>query len=85
MVAQLGALADWGKARGELFADLRDIKQPTLVVNGNDDIMVPTINSYHLAQAIPDAQLIVYPDAGHGSQYQYPERFLVHAREFLER
>jgi len=85
MSAQLAALADWGHARGELFADLKALKQPTLVVNGNDDIMVPTINSYHLAQAIPDAQLIVYPDAGHGSQYQYPERFLVHAREFLER
>jgi pimeloyl-ACP methyl ester carboxylesterase len=46
------------------FADLQRIKQPTLVVNGSHDIMVPTINSYILSQRIPDAQLILYPDSG---------------------
>jgi len=84
MTAQLGALTDWARAKVESFADIRQIRQPTLVINGNDDIMVPTINSYHMAQAIPNAQLIIYPDAGHGSQYQYPGRFLVHVREFLD-
>lgn len=84
MMAQLTALTDWGRPNVESFADIKQIRQPTLVINGNDDIMVPTINAYHLAQAIPNAQLIVYPDAGHGSQYQYPDRFLVHAREFLD-
>jgi pimeloyl-ACP methyl ester carboxylesterase len=85
MAAQLHALSDWGFAKGELLADLRKITQPTLVTNGNDDIMVPTINSYHMAQAIPNAELVVYPDSGHGSQFQYPERFLAHARAFLDR
>jgi len=84
MAAQLHALSDWGVAKGELYADLRKLTQPTLVVNGNDDIMVPTINSYHMAQAIPNAELVVYPDSGHGSQFQYPERFLAHARAFLD-
>jgi pimeloyl-ACP methyl ester carboxylesterase len=46
--------------------------------------MVPTLNSYHMAQAIPKAQLIIYPDSGHGSQYQYPELFLSHAKTFLD-
>jgi pimeloyl-ACP methyl ester carboxylesterase len=85
MTAQLSALADWGQAKGELSAGITAIRQPTLVVNGNHDIMVPTVNSYHMAQAIPNAQLIVYPDSGHGSQYQYPDRFLIHAKEFLDR
>jgi pimeloyl-ACP methyl ester carboxylesterase len=40
------------------------IKQPTLVVNGSNDIMVPTINSWTMSQHIPNAQLIVYPDSG---------------------
>jgi len=84
MAAQLHALSDWGVPKGELYADLRKLTQPTLVVNGNDDIMVPTINSYHMAQAIPNAELIVYPDSGHGSQFQYPERFLAHAQAFLD-
>ncbi len=66
------------------FAPLRAIQQPTLVLNGVDDIMIHTINSWHLSQNIPNAQLIIYPDAGHGAQFQYPERFLKHAIQFLD-
>ena len=66
------------------FAHLRQITQPTLVLNGVNDIMIATVNSWHLVQNIPNAQLIVYPDAGHGAQFQYPERFLKHAAQFLE-
>lgn len=50
MTAQLVALDAWGQAKGERFAELRNITQPTLVVNGNNDVMIPTINSYTLAQ-----------------------------------
>lgn len=66
------------------FAHLRGITQPTLVVNGVNDIMIATINSWHMVQNIPNAQLIVYPDAGHAAQFQYPERFLKHAVQFLD-
>lgn len=66
------------------FAHLRQITQPTLVVNGVNDVMISTINSWHMVQNMPNAQLIVYPDAGHGAQFQYPERFLKHAIQFLD-
>lgn len=66
------------------YAFLNAITQPTLVLNGVHDIMIPTINSWHLSQNIPNAQLLIYPDAGHGAQFQYPERFLQHAIQFLE-
>lgn len=66
------------------FAHLTAITQPTLVVNGVNDVMIATINSWHMVQNIPNAQLIVYPDAGHGAQFQYPERFLKHAIGFLD-
>ncbi len=66
------------------FAHLKEITQPTLVVNGVNDVMIATINSWHMVQNIPNAQLIVYPDAGHGAQFQYPERFLKHAVQFLD-
>ena len=65
------------------YAYLNAITQPTLVLNGDNDVMIPTINSWHLAQNIPNAQLLIYPDAGHGAQFQYPERFLKHAIQFL--
>ena len=84
MKAQLAALMEWRKPRGERYADLKTIQQPTLVVNGNDDIMVPTINSFTLAQHIPNAQLIVYPDSGHAAQFQYPRLFVTHTELFLD-
>ncbi|MGR4897384.1 alpha/beta fold hydrolase [Stenotrophomonas sp. LARHCG68] len=66
------------------YAFLSAITQPTLILNGVHDVMIPTINAWHLSQNIPNAQLLIYPDAGHGAQFQYPERFLKHAIQFLE-
>jgi len=84
MNAQLAALMEWRQPRGERYADLKAIQQPTLVVNGNDDIMVPTINSFTLSQHIPNAQLIIYPDSGHGAHFQYPQLFVAHTELFLD-
>ncbi|MFF9774143.1 alpha/beta fold hydrolase [Streptomyces sp. NPDC013978] len=84
--AQLEAVAAYAEPLpGENpYAYLNAITQPTLVLNGENDVMIASINSWHLAQNIPDAQLLIYPDAGHGAQFQYPERFLKHALQFLD-
>jgi pimeloyl-ACP methyl ester carboxylesterase len=84
MAAQIASATEWRQVRGERFAELMPITQPTLVVNGNNDVMIPTINSFTLSQHIPNAQLIIYPDSGHASQFQYPDLFLFHARMFLD-
>jgi pimeloyl-ACP methyl ester carboxylesterase len=63
---------------------LQDIRLPTLVVQGSNDVIIPTMNSYVLQQKLPNAQLILYPDANHGSFYQYPELFVKHATIFLD-
>ncbi|MCA7891742.1 alpha/beta fold hydrolase [Burkholderia cepacia] len=65
------------------FAYLRGIQQPTFILNGVHDVMIPTVNSFYMARNIPNAQLFIYPDAGHGAQFQYPKRFLHHAVHFL--
>jgi pimeloyl-ACP methyl ester carboxylesterase len=62
---------------------LKEIRQPTLVVQGSNDMIIPTMNSYVLQQKLPNAQLILYPDSNHGSFYQYPELFVQHATTFL--
>ncbi|MET7937133.1 alpha/beta hydrolase [Streptomyces sp. NPDC005322] len=82
--AQARALEDWREVRGERYAELKRISQPTLVVSGRRDIMVPTVNSFILAQNIPRAQLIIYPNSGHGSHVQYPRLFVDHVARFLD-
>src|SRR5262249_14922492 len=84
MVAQRKAITEWRQVRGERFSELKGISQPTVVVNGNHDVMIPTINSYNLSQNIPRAQLIIYPDSGHGAIFQFSELFVAHARLFLD-
>ena len=81
--AQLEAISKWGVQRAGSYEYLERIRQPTLVVNGDDDVIVYSINSWILQQNIPNAQLIIYPDANHGSQYQYPQRFVRHVADFL--
>lgn len=81
--AQTAALLEWHKPHGERFAYLKTIHQPTLVINGHDDVMVPTVNSFVMSQHLPNAQLIIYPDSGHGAHFQYPDLFVRHARLFL--
>ena len=81
--AQLAALAKWGAPRENRYDYLHALSQPTLVVNGDNDVIIYSINSWILQQNIPNAQLIIYPDANHGSLYQYPERFVTHVTQFL--
>ncbi len=82
--AQMEAIGKWGVQRDGSYDYLRNIRQPTLVVNGSTDVIIYTVNSFILQQNIPNAQLILYPDANHGSIYQYPELFLAHVCLFLD-
>jgi len=59
------------------------ISQPALVVNGVHDEMIPVRNSYWLGEYLPNAMLLTYPDAGHGSLFQWHESFQHHVSEFL--
>ena len=81
--AQIAAFREWERSAGTRFAGLERMHQPTLVVNGIHDEMIPVSNSYRLVENLPNAVLLVYPDAGHGSLFQFHESFTRQAAAFL--
>ncbi len=82
--AQIEAIGKWGAPQEKSFDYLKNIRRPTLVVNGGSDVIIYSVNSFILQQNIPNAQLILYPDSSHGSQYQYPQLFVRHVSMFLD-
>jgi pimeloyl-ACP methyl ester carboxylesterase len=78
--AQLKAIHRWAKQKP---ADLSSIHQPVLVMNGESDRMVPSQNTVELDRRLPNSQLVLYPDAGHGGVFQFHEDFVERALEFL--
>lgn len=83
-MAQMAAFRAWEHFNGKRFAKLAKISQPCLVVNGIFDIMISVRNSYLLSEHLPNALLLTYPDAGHGSLFQYHESFVRQASLFLD-
>ncbi|HKN52840.1 MAG TPA: alpha/beta hydrolase [Amycolatopsis sp.] len=77
---QLKAIKRWGRSTP---ADLSAITQPTLIANGDHDRMVPSVLSEDLHRRIPGSELIIYPDSGHGGIFQYHEKFVPVALDFL--
>src|SRR5258705_1647140 len=81
--AQFDAIGKWGVQQKGSYDYLKTIKQPTLVVNGSNDVNIPTVLSFIMQQNMPYAQLIISPDSNHGAHHQYPELFVEHATLFL--
>ena len=79
--SQQQAIRAWGLQKPQ---DLSVIKQPVLVVNGDSDKMVPSSNTTELKNRIPNSEIIIYKDAGHGGIFQYNEEFVKSALKFLE-
>jgi len=78
--AQLKAIHRWGQQQP---ADLTSIHQPVLVMNGESDRMVPSNNTVDLDRRLPNSQLVLYPDAGHGGVFQFHQDFVRRALAFL--
>jgi pimeloyl-ACP methyl ester carboxylesterase len=81
--AQLEAITRWGIPDPSKLAQLAAITQPAFVANGDNDRWMITENSHLLAHHLPNSELRIYPDSGHGFLDQYPELFADHVRSFL--
>jgi pimeloyl-ACP methyl ester carboxylesterase len=82
--AQRTALTRWDQGEDAAYPRLREMRQPVFVAGGSHDIIIPTVNAFVLAQRLPNAQLILYSDSGHGFLFQYHTLFGHHAMLFLE-
>ena len=82
--AQRTALTRWDQGEDAAYPRLREMTHPVLVAGGSHDLIILTVNAIRLAQRLPNAQLILYPDSGHGFLFQYHTLFGQHARLFLE-
>jgi pimeloyl-ACP methyl ester carboxylesterase len=77
---QLVAIEAWGNGPA---TDLESLTHPVLVANGDDDVMVPTVNSWELFRRLPNAKLSIFPDAGHGGVFEYHAEFVPQVLDFL--
>jgi pimeloyl-ACP methyl ester carboxylesterase len=78
--AQIAAIDNWGASEA---TDLSIIEQPVFIANGDEDIMVPTVNSFELAKRLPNARLSIFPSTGHGAIFQHHQLFVEQVLEFL--
>jgi pimeloyl-ACP methyl ester carboxylesterase len=79
------ALHRWTSGEDAAYPRLAEITQPTLVANGIHDVMVRASDSFAMVERLPDAELMLYSDAGHGFLFQHAERFGEAVNRFLER
>jgi pimeloyl-ACP methyl ester carboxylesterase len=81
--AQYDAIVEWGVPDHAALQRLTGIKSPTLIIQGDNDLMIPTKLSHLMAGLIPDAQIRIYPDAAHGFLFQYPAEVASEVGTFL--
>ncbi len=85
LVAGLTAVLGWAQPNPDALNELKKINKPVFIAQGEKDFLVPVVNAIHMANSIPGAKLIVYPDAGHGAIYQYHDQFVQSAFDFLNK
>lgn len=81
--AQYDAIVEWGIPDSGALQRLAAIECPTLVIQGDDDRMIPTRLSHLLAGLIPDARIRIYPDSAHGFLFQYADEVASNVNAFL--
>jgi pimeloyl-ACP methyl ester carboxylesterase len=81
--AQYDAIVEWGIPDHAALQRLSAISCPTLIIQGDDDLMIPTPLSHLMAGLIPDARIRIYPDAAHGFLFQYPTEVAAEVNAFL--
>ena len=64
--------------------DLIHISQPTLIIHGSADEIVPQSASERLHALLPNSELEIFDNVGHGVQIEAPSRFNDSLNRFLK-
>ena len=67
----------------DLRGALPDVRQPTLVLAGERDTLIPTQASQHLASRIPNGRLAIIKGAAHAPFLSHPDEFIKHLMDFV--
>ena len=82
-MSQATAETDWEDGNDTAGRRIGKLAAPTLVADGTDDQLVPTVNDRILARLIPRSRMVLYPDAGHAFLFQEPARVAALIESFL--
>ncbi len=63
---------------------LGTIKVATLILHGENDLLIEPASAHKFAAAIPGAKLLLYPQVGHLPQVEIPARSAADVAEFLQ-
>jgi 3-oxoadipate enol-lactonase len=69
----------------DVASDLDRITVPTLILHADRDVLVPLANAEQLARGIADAELHVFPGAGHAFGLEHPVRTASIIRDWVQR
>jgi pimeloyl-ACP methyl ester carboxylesterase len=82
--AEFTAVLGWAQPDPAGLERATSVVNPTLIFAGQHDFFLPVSNPVKLYETMPNARLVLLPDAGHASFFQYPELFLQEAGYFLK-
>lgn len=83
--SQFTAVLSWAQPNADALTEIKKIKNPVLIVHGENDLPVSVQNAKNMAQNLDHSELVIFPDSGHASFYQYHDTFVTKAIEFLEK
>ena len=68
---------------GKYIDQLALISQPTLIIWGGQDRLIPVVNANNFKRDIPGSQLVIFDKLGHVPQEEAPEQTVIALKAFL--
>lgn len=83
--AQFSAVLAWAQPNAGALDELKNIKNPVLIVHGENDLPVSVQNAYNMSQNFENSEVVIFPDSGHASFFQNHDAFVTKVLQFLNK